>query len=424
DGLDSCEQNKMVQLLDAFNLFFCSRQNAPFVVLLALDRNIVISTIQQNLRSSGSENEITGRDYLKNIVTIRRIVNSIALTGRLLRVFEVEFNWWQVYAWVSLIEQWPWRMCWLIDVACSLQDDSLLLYELYCQLKSRISIREGMEDLDRNSSEFESVFRKLCAGKQNQLTVGHARSFAPCTSNLDPYMRRLIREQRGGEPLVDLAEETEEQEKGGGGSSHDPFGPLKELLGAEAEFLFDDPLVWASISKPLARMSVGEIDALMKRLNISKDKVQHVGEKLIKHNLNGLALHSCNLEELRIVLNLPLGDWTLFQLFITCMRKWKPFITQSLTATLGGSNSATTTTTENTECKSPSERPTPLRSIIEEDGAQSTPLSILEREKSPNEGVNEEEDNDEDNDEDTNSVASVAGSEHCLLKTSNAPLME
>uniref|UniRef100_A0A1I8BLY7 ANK_REP_REGION domain-containing protein n=1 Tax=Meloidogyne hapla TaxID=6305 RepID=A0A1I8BLY7_MELHA len=509
DGLDSCEQNKMVQLLDAFNLFFCSRQNAPFVVLLALDRNIIISTIQQNLRSSGSENEITGRDYLKNIVTmpffldhivalrrmrnqqnakkmaldvnnlsalplkdrirsdtflgskmslratdrtdsagvggistnvneishfspsfdlfaninprtLRRIVNSIALTGRLLRVFEVEFNWWQVYAWVSLIEQWPWRMCWLIDVACSLQDDSLLLYELYCQLKSRISIREGMEDLDRNSSEFESVFRKLCAGKQNQLTVGHARSFAPCTSNLDPYMRRLIREQRGGEPLVDLAEETEEQEKGGGGgSSHDPFGPLKELLGSEAEFLFDDPLVWASISKPLARMSVNEIDILMKRLNISKDKVQNVGETLIKHNLNGLALHSCNLDELRNVLNLPLGDWTLFQLFITCMRKWKPFITQSLTATLGTSNSATTTT--ETECKSPSERPTPLRSIIEEDGAQSTPLSILEREKSP-EGEREEE--DDDNDEDTNSVASVAGSEHCLLKTSNAPLME
>jgi len=115
-------------------------------------------------------------------------------------------------------------------------------------------------------------FRKVFFSKKIffKLTVGHARSFAPCTSNLDPYMRRLIREQRGGEPLVDLAEETEEQEKGGGGSSHDPFGPLKELLGSEAEFLFDDPLVWASISKPLARMSVGEIDALMKRLNISK----------------------------------------------------------------------------------------------------------------------------------------------------------
>jgi ankyrin repeat-rich membrane spanning protein len=31
--------------------------------------------------------------------TLRRIVNSIALTGRLLRAFEVEFSWWQIYAW-------------------------------------------------------------------------------------------------------------------------------------------------------------------------------------------------------------------------------------------------------------------------------------------------------------------------------------
>jgi hypothetical protein len=102
------------------------------------------------------------------------------------------------------------------------------------------------------------------------------------------------------------------------------------------------------------------------------------------------------------------------------LRKWKPFITQSLTATLG-SNATTTTDNTQTECRSPSERPTPLRSIIEEDGAQSTPLSILEREKSLLNGDNEGE---KDNDEDTNSVASVAGSERCLLKTSNAPLIE
>jgi ankyrin repeat-rich membrane spanning protein len=34
--------------------------------------------------------------------TLRRIVNSIALTGRLLRAFDVEFSWWQVYAWYDM----------------------------------------------------------------------------------------------------------------------------------------------------------------------------------------------------------------------------------------------------------------------------------------------------------------------------------
>jgi hypothetical protein len=159
-------------------------------------------------------------------------------------------------------------MCWLIDVACSLQDDLLSLYELYGQLKGRINIREGMEDLDRNSAEFESTFRKLCGSKHDQISVGHAKMFAPCTSNLDPYLRRLVREQRGGEPLVDLAETQGEEEEEAQG--HDPFGPLKEMLGPEAEFLFDDPLVWANVTKPLPKMSIGEVVSLVKRLQVSK----------------------------------------------------------------------------------------------------------------------------------------------------------
>jgi ankyrin repeat-rich membrane spanning protein len=36
--------------------------------------------------------------------TLRRIVNSIAMTGRLLRAFDVEFNWWQVYTWFVKIK--------------------------------------------------------------------------------------------------------------------------------------------------------------------------------------------------------------------------------------------------------------------------------------------------------------------------------
>lgn len=89
DGLDSCEQNKMVQILDALTLFFCSKQYAPFVVILAVDPHIIISAIQQNLMhgvttanaaavaktggmSSGlvPTSEITGQDYMRNVVTM------------------------------------------------------------------------------------------------------------------------------------------------------------------------------------------------------------------------------------------------------------------------------------------------------------------------------------------------------------------
>lgn len=62
-------------------------------------------------------------DYFSNMNprTMKRIVNSIALSGRLLRTFEVEFSWYLLYSWISLIEQWPYRMTWLIDRASDVQ---------------------------------------------------------------------------------------------------------------------------------------------------------------------------------------------------------------------------------------------------------------------------------------------------------------
>jgi ankyrin repeat-rich membrane spanning protein len=67
DGLDSCEQNSMVQILDAFALLFGSRQNAPYIVIVAADPNIIVNALQNNLRGSGTS-EITGHDYMKNVI--------------------------------------------------------------------------------------------------------------------------------------------------------------------------------------------------------------------------------------------------------------------------------------------------------------------------------------------------------------------
>jgi ankyrin repeat-rich membrane spanning protein len=175
------------------SLFFGSRQNAPYIVIIAADPHIIVAALQNNLRGSGTNYEITGHDYMKNVISMpfylhhsalqqlqrkmkpraqtanggwlerkrsgtfkgsrmslyekegmnssqnvatkenlvnslvanefsnlfpshdffsnmnprlmRRIVNSIALTGRLLRTFEVEFSWFLLYTWISLLEQ-------------------------------------------------------------------------------------------------------------------------------------------------------------------------------------------------------------------------------------------------------------------------------------------------------------------------------
>lgn len=78
DGLDSCEQNAMVQILDALSLFFGSRQNAPYIVIIAADPHIIVSALQNNLRGA-TNYEITGHDYMKNVISMPFYLHHAAL---------------------------------------------------------------------------------------------------------------------------------------------------------------------------------------------------------------------------------------------------------------------------------------------------------------------------------------------------------
>ncbi|VDM74216.1 unnamed protein product [Strongylus vulgaris] len=125
-----------------------------------------------------------------------------------MRAFEIDFSWLSLGHWVSLLEQWPSRMCWLIDRAVDISNNSLTLAEVYHQLKDHIPKKDSLIELDRNPDNFEaSAFLDSTAiPSSEQLTVGHVKKFVPCTSNLDPYLRKLIRERRQGleDPVQDL----------------------------------------------------------------------------------------------------------------------------------------------------------------------------------------------------------------------------
>lgn len=45
---------------------------------------------------------------------IRRLINIIALTGRLLRAYHIDFNWRVLASWIYLNEQWPYRCSWIV----------------------------------------------------------------------------------------------------------------------------------------------------------------------------------------------------------------------------------------------------------------------------------------------------------------------
>ena len=67
DGLDSCEQEKVLQVLDIIHTLF-NEENSSFVTILAVDPQILIKGINQNLRTPFHDTNINGFDYLRNIV--------------------------------------------------------------------------------------------------------------------------------------------------------------------------------------------------------------------------------------------------------------------------------------------------------------------------------------------------------------------
>jgi len=43
-----------------------------------------------------------------------RVVNLSRLSGRLLRAYNIEFNWFKLSSWINITEQWPYRLSWII----------------------------------------------------------------------------------------------------------------------------------------------------------------------------------------------------------------------------------------------------------------------------------------------------------------------
>ena len=143
-----------------------------------------------------------------------------------------------------------------------------------------------------------TVFRKRAASSKNeQLTVGHIKAFHPCTSNLDPYLRKCIRELVIAEHGNDRADVDEERE------ATSTFTQLEKHHLASAQFLFDDLDVWTTrITRPLAQMRIGEICELVAHLKIDETRVNTLTDALAVHNLNGVALQTCDLADLRTTL--------------------------------------------------------------------------------------------------------------------------
>jgi ankyrin repeat-rich membrane spanning protein len=67
DGLDSAEQEKVLQIMDAVSILF-NEPNAPFIVLLAIDPHIIARAVDSNSQRVFTDGPISGHSYIRNIV--------------------------------------------------------------------------------------------------------------------------------------------------------------------------------------------------------------------------------------------------------------------------------------------------------------------------------------------------------------------
>ncbi|UJR25141.1 hypothetical protein I4U23_006500 [Adineta vaga] len=294
DGLDVCEQQRILQILDQVHVLL-TKENDPFITLIVCDPHKMMQDLSTNMpvhstiaQNQGFDTSVNGHDYLCSIIQLpiylqlnmsktkqmkknadgfpkkrqntlnygasildvssksaaaaattnklpknkrrrqrrdtlpntkpvttseltnhllqsdyfldinprilQRLINIIGMTGRLLRANQVLFSWKRLGCWSYLVEQWPYRITWIIvfyeDHEQEYSEDSVLK-TLYDKIKPYIpTANDPLLELDRNGRKFE-----LCLERgEPVLNVTDLKQFLPCTCNLDPYLNKLIRD--------------------------------------------------------------------------------------------------------------------------------------------------------------------------------------------------------------------------------------
>ncbi|XP_059212056.1 LOW QUALITY PROTEIN: kinase D-interacting substrate of 220 kDa B [Centropristis striata] len=448
DGLDSCEQDKVLQMLDTVRVLF---SKGPFISIFASDPHIIIKAINQNLNSVLRDSNINGHDYMRNIVhlpvflnsrglssarkmcaaapangdtantegwheeldrklsqhslgeltkfgskttlnrrdtyrrrqvqrsvtrqmsfdltklmvtedwfsdispqTMRRLLNIVSVTGRLLRANQISFNWDRLASWINLTEQWPYRTSWLILYLeeTDAVPDHATLKTIYERVSKNIPTTKDVEPLLEIDGDVRS-FEVFLSSRTPVLTARDIRTFLPCTVNLDPKLREIIADVRaareqmnmGGVPYPPLQEapprpvSVYSQVSSACSPSASFSGPFNAapggvvsptphssyysgLAGPQHPFYNRGSSVVSG--PPPVLLSSMATEAVCERVRlidgIDQSMMGQYSATIRKANVNGRVLSQCNIDELKKEMNMNFGDWQLFRATVLDMR--------------------------------------------------------------------------------------------------------
>uniref|UniRef100_A0A673MP92 Uncharacterized protein n=1 Tax=Sinocyclocheilus rhinocerous TaxID=307959 RepID=A0A673MP92_9TELE len=416
DGLDSCEQDKVLQMLDTVRVLF---SKGPFISVFASDPHIIIKAINQNLNSVLRDSNINGHDYMRNIVhlpvflnshglssakkmcaptpangetgnsegfrsfstsrrmtddlrsltrqmsfdltkllvtedwfsdispqTMRRLLNIVSVTGRLLRANQISFNWDRLASWINLTEQWPYRTSWLILYLEETDGipDQTTLKTIYERISKNIPTTKDVEPLLEIDGDIRS-FEVFLSSRTPVLAARDIRTFLPCTVNLDPKLREIIADVRAAREQVNMGGVTyptlplqegrpisvysqQSSACSPTASYNGPYNPpgvspqphsayFSGMAGPQHPF-------YNRVSTPSMLLSSMSTDVVCERVKlidgIDQNMLSQYTATIKKANVNGRVLSQCNIDELKKEMNMNFGDWQLFRTTVIELR--------------------------------------------------------------------------------------------------------
>ncbi|KAF7201731.1 kinase D-interacting substrate of 220 kDa B isoform X2 [Nothobranchius furzeri] len=468
DGLDACEQDKVLQMLDTVRVLF---SKGPFISIFASDPHIIIKAINQNLNSVLRDSNINGHDYMRNIVhlpvflnsrglsrakklcmapsnngealpaegwpedpdrkvsqnslsqeqgklgsknalnrrdtyrrrqmqrtltrqmsfdltkllvtedwfcdispqTMRRLLNIVSITGRLLRANQIIFNWDRLASWIHLTEEWPYRTSWIIlflEEADGVSDQ-VTLKTIYERISKNIPTTKDVEPLLEIDGDIRS-FEVFLSSRTPVLTARDVEMFLHCTVNLDPKLREIIADVRAAREQIHMGgvtyptlpfQETMPRPQpvyGQPSAACTPTGSFAGSLPPQPHSSYfsgingpqhpfynrpyfphhvyqlprhysqpvppstrppikppSQPQDTSGLLCPTVLLSSLSTEAVCERLKLidglDLNMLPHYAAKIKKANINGRVLTHCNLDELKKEMEMNFGDWQLFR---------------------------------------------------------------------------------------------------------------
>ncbi|XP_045107810.1 kinase D-interacting substrate of 220 kDa B-like isoform X3 [Portunus trituberculatus] len=341
----------------------------------------IASSIGSNLNRVGGAQDLTKvlltDDYFSDINprSMRRLMNVVYITGRLLKAFHIDFNWYHLASWINITEQWPYRASWLIlyyEAHEEALEEKTSLKDLYEKIKNQVPISKDMDpllEMDKEEKKFE-IFLSM---HKNSLHISDLKVFLPFTINLDPFIRKVIKEDQPqfedgpqfiGPPApspwsfqpYDGAPKSATTPRrppmrGNQKNSTASLPPLNPMMwgygppppfmpsiqSASSVDLHHVPITVNPVAglspthaslppevadKKLSTLSVdGLFEVFSKVEGVSASLLPTYKEKLQEHNINGKVLLHCDLDDLKKVLHMNFGDWELFRILILGLRE-------------------------------------------------------------------------------------------------------